>query len=311
MAADLTETPQPQCGYNILSGDNAKEEITAIMEDCVWNEDYNHMKNFVLMVEGQFKCNKCNFKWSSYTATIEIDLINRCISKKYRQKCKRCENFWALPCIVSEEFKSIFRQVIQGCVETEETGQPVSINRDEPSTSDHTVAYCEKCQELGEPCFLGGTRPVQATVTFSDSKSAATSIFRQIPHAMASYVQKHLNLLDQSLEGMCVQPVVHINDESSFIHMLPTKGSNAIADWNKICENKLDNFLRGLDYQSLSLQSGLLPKLQKIINEITSDMSVHVEEQAVFQIAGKSEEVEETLKLVKKCIYKKPCIVPF
>ena len=311
MAADLTPETSTQRGYNILTGDNAKQEITAIMEDCVWNEDYNHIKNFVLTLEAQFKCNKCNFKWSSYTATIGIDLMNPRISKKYRRKCKRCENFWALPCIASDEFKNVLQQVMQGCVETDETGQPVYIDRDEPSTSDHTVEYCEKCQELGKPCYVGGTRPITATVQFRDLKSAATSIFRQVPHATASYIQKNLHLLDQALEGMCVQPVVHIDDESSFIHMLPTKGSNAIAHWNRICENKLDNFLRGLGYQSLSLQSVLLPKLQKIISEVKSNMSVHVEEQAVFQIAGESEEVEKTLKFVKKCIHKKPCIVPF
>ena len=69
--------------------------------------------------------------------------------------------------------------------------------------------------------------------------------------------------------------------------------------------------MRGLDYQSLSLRSELLPKLRKIINEVKSDTSVHVKEQVVFQIAGESKEVEKTIKLINKCLKRKPCIVPF
>ena len=314
MAAGSAEA-STQRGYIISGGDNAEQEITTVIEDCVEYEDCTTIaQSFRFLVEAQFKCSKCNFRWSSHTVTITVDMINRCISKKYRRKCKRCKNYWALPCINSDEFKSALKEIMEDFVN--DTATPtLDLDYDEQSAiDDHTVEYCEKCLEFNLSCYNKRSRRhpcIMLTQRFGDPVwSSATTIFRQVPRVMASYIQEHLHLLNQRLEGMRVQTMVHIDDESAFIHILPTEIYHVIADWNKICENKLDTFLKGLDYQSLSLRPELLPKLQKIINKVKLDTSVHVEEQAVLQIAGESKEVEKTLKFVNKHLKKKPCIVP-
>ena len=92
---------------------------------------------------------------------------------------------------------------------------------------DHTVEYCEKCLEFNIPCYNKGSRQHVFTVLtqkFGDPVwSTGTTIFRQVPHVMASYIQEHLHLLDQRLEGMCVRTMMYIDDESAFIHMMPTE----------------------------------------------------------------------------------------
>ena len=301
-----------QCGYNILGGDNAEQEITAIMrtwEHGVCDDDRNYTIYFTVMVEAKFECSKCNFKWSSCNAAIKVDLRRRCISKKYRQKYKRCNSFWALPRIRSDKLKNVVEKLMNHCwkLDDDRCFLPFSA---EPSTSDHSEGYCERCIELGEPCYLGGTKASKKQRKLD--RSPVTSIFRQVPRVMASYIQNHLQLLNQVLEEMSVKIKVHLDDHSSFIHILPTQESKGIKDWNKICENKLDTFLKGLDCQSLSLQPELLPRLQEIIEEVKADPSLHVAEQTVYQIAGESQEVSKILESIQQneCIHK-PCIIPF
>ena len=85
-----------------------------------------------------------------------------------------------------------------------------------------------------------------------------------------------------------------------------------LKDWNKICENELDEYLKGLDCQSLSIQLALLPGLQEIIEEVKSDPSLHVAEQTEYQISGKNEEVSKALEEIQQNKSKhKPCIIPF
>ena len=163
---------------------------------------------------------------------------------------------------------------------------------------------------IGELCYVGGRKPVETTVSFGPTQSC-TTIFRQVPHVMASFIYKHVHLLNQVLEEMLAAIKVHMDSQSSFIHIVPTKNSRSIENWNKICESKLNKFLRGLDCQSLSLQPGLLPRLQEIIKEIKLDTSIHIEEQTVIQITGESQEVKKTLESIKRYMYRKPCIVPF
>ena len=84
---------------------------------------------------------------------------------------------------------------------------------------------------------------------------------------MASYIQNHLQILNKVLEEMCVKIKVHKDDRCGFIHILPTPESKDIEDWNEICENKLDEFLKGLDCQSLSIQPALLPGCRKSLKK--------------------------------------------
>ena len=297
MAASLT-----QCWYSILGGDNAQQEIQDY-EIPAYEDDFDYLKYFTVVVEAQFECSKCNFKWCSHNVTIKIDLIRRCISKKYRQKCKRCNNYWALPRIRSDKLKGVIERIIKHRQKMEEAKCFLAFGT-EQLTPDHSEEYCERCNELSKPCYLEERNSMQIKLDCSP----VTSIFRQVPHVMASYIEKHLHLLKQVLEEMRVKVTVHTEDQSGFIHIIPTKKSRKIQDWNRICENKLVTFLKSLDSQSLSVQPELLPGLEEVIKEIKSDPSLHVEEQTLFQIAGKSQEVRKTLENIQQ---KKPCILPF
>ena len=302
-----------QCGYNISGGDNAEQEIVDVMNIYDYgacDDDSDYQIYFTVTVEAQFECSKCNFKWSSHNATIKIDLRRRCISKKYRQKCKRCSSYWAIPRIRSDKLKSIIKKVMEHIWKMEDAGRFVPFGK-ESLSPDHGEGFCERCQELGEPCYLGGTKASKTQRRLD--RSPVTSIFRQIPHAMASYIQKNLHLLNKVLEEMWVKIKVHIDDRAGFVHILPKKNSITIADWNKICENKLDAFLGELDCQSFSIQPELLPRLQEIIDEVKLDASLDVAEQTLCQIAGKNNEVQKALEHVqpKECNCKKPCIIPF
>lgn len=141
---------------------------------------------------------------------------------------------------------------------------------------------------------MGGTKPskMQRKLDYSP----ATSIFKQVPHTMAFYIQKHLHLLYQILEELWVKINVHVDDQFGFIHILPTRKSKVIEDWNKICENKLNKFLKTLDCQSVSLQPELLPEVQEIIKELKSDASLDIKERTVFQVTGQTQEVKKTLE---------------
>ena len=121
------------------------------------------------MVEGQFEheCSKCNFKWSSHNTNIKIDLHQRCISKK----CKRCSSYWALPRIRSDKLKSIIEKVMEDIGHFLLFGQGHLI-------PDHGEGFCKRCQELGEPCYLGSMKA--STTQRKLDRSPVTSIFRQI-----------------------------------------------------------------------------------------------------------------------------------
>ena len=300
-----------QCGYSILGGNNAEKEITTIMEAYgvrVCDEDFDYVIYFTVRVEAQFECSKCNFRWSTHNSTIKIDLNRCCISKKYRQKCKRCRSYWALPCIRSDKLKSVVVGIMKHSWKMENAGHFLPFD-DGPSTPDHSEGYCERCKELSKPCHLWETKT--SKILSGLDCSPATSIFRQVPCIMASYIQKHQHLLYQELEEMSVEIKVHNDDQCGFIHLLPTKTSkNIIEDWNKICENKLDTILKRFDTHSLLLQPELLPELQGILKEIKLDMSLHVEKQTIFQVAGKTQEVKNTIENIQQ-MQKKPCIVPF
>ena len=126
-ASTKASTPRStQSGYNITGGDDAEQEIKAVMniyEYGVCDDDLDYTIYFTVMVDAEFECRKCLFKWSSHSATIKIDLGYRCISKKYRQRCKRCNSFWALPRIRSDKLKSLVEKIMKHLWKMEEAGR--------------------------------------------------------------------------------------------------------------------------------------------------------------------------------------------
>lgn len=183
---------------------------------------------------------------------------------------------------------------------------------DENTPYDHHEAYCERCMELGAPCCV--TQRGKKEQDMID-QSPVCSIFRQLSHAMAYYIQKHSEPLHSSLKDLFVKINIHIDDQCGFIHLVPTERSIGIVHWNKLCEEKLELFLNKLNSVSLSIQPEICPKLQEITKEVNSKASLCLKEQTILQIVGFREEVEgyvEFVDKIKATEYKqKNCIIPF
>ena len=145
--------------YRVMDDSEECEVISDILMDNdieVDEEDHNYLKYFTVRGEALFECDECDSRWSSYNATIKVDLLDKNISRKYTQKCKTCE-YWATPQFTRDRFQRIINRVI------EKYEDRVARNGRRPPHSQegfsgHTQAphmeeYCEKCQELGGPCW--------------------------------------------------------------------------------------------------------------------------------------------------------------
>ena len=306
-------------GYNIPSGSTAELEINGVLSDqfqvTVLDDDPDYFKYSTVKGDAYFECSKCNFRWSSHNGTIKIDLYNQKVLKKYKQRCYECGGYWAVPCFKSNRFKRIVQKIGHHLQKmkffNEEWFTPPYLN--EETSCDHDEAYCERCIELGAPCCV-----IQRGKKEQDmiDQSPVYSIFRQLSHVMACYIQKHPQPLHNSLKDLFVKINIHIDDQCGFIHLIPTERSIGIVHWNKLCEEKLESFLSKLNSVSLSIQPEISPKLQEITKEVNSKASLCLKEQTLLQIVGFREEVEEFVEFIEeiKAIeykQKKNCIIPF
>ena len=144
--------------YNILDEIEEGEVIGDILIENdieVDEDDPNYLKHFTIKGEALFECEECDTRWSSYNATIKVDLLAQNISRKYTQKCKTCE-YWATPQFTRDRFQRIINCVI-GKYEDRVARNGQRPHHSQEGFSGYTQAphmeeYCERCQELGEPC---------------------------------------------------------------------------------------------------------------------------------------------------------------
>lgn len=145
--------------FNILDETEESEVIGDILMENdieVDKGDPNYLKYFTVRGEALFECDECDSRWSSHNATIKVDLLAQNISRKYTQKCKECE-YWAIPQFTRDRFQRIINRVI------DKYEDRVARNGQRPAHgqegfSGHTQAphmeeYCERCKELGGPCW--------------------------------------------------------------------------------------------------------------------------------------------------------------
>ena len=146
--------------YRVIDDSEECEVIGDILMENgieVDDDDRSYLKYFTVKGEALFECHKCDSRWSSYAATIKVDLFTPKITRKYRQKCKTCE-YWASPQFTRDQFQCIINRVIDKYnsratrnIHHPPHSQEVFIIRTAPKP--HTQELCERCQELGRPCW--------------------------------------------------------------------------------------------------------------------------------------------------------------
>ena len=118
--------------------------------------DHQKLKYFTVRGEGLFECEGCDNRWTSHNATIKVDLFKKSIARKFTQRCKYCPKQWATPSFTDDRFEEIMDKVAEKyekrMVEDDENEQPVFIIAGS-NGKPHLQKYCEKCQELGKPCW--------------------------------------------------------------------------------------------------------------------------------------------------------------
>jgi len=158
--------------YDIVDEDNECDIIgTILMENDIEvdDDDPKYLKYFTVKGEALFECDECESRWSSHNTTVKVDLLRQEVSKKYTQKCKSCD-YWATPLFTRDRFERIMNKVVEKYEKrVDKNGQLFTIDNDDDDDDDddnddddeftgHTQAphmeeYCERCKELGGPCW--------------------------------------------------------------------------------------------------------------------------------------------------------------
>ena len=122
------------------------------------HSDHKMLKYYTVKVEGLFMCD-CGKTWSSFMATVKVDIDLKHLTKTYTQACKRCKD-WVTP---SYQLEDVMERVISKYFERKKalaTGNARGDNtlvdgglRIGNARGPHEESLCERCQELGRPCW--------------------------------------------------------------------------------------------------------------------------------------------------------------
>ena len=141
--------------------DDENETIAKMLREkgiVIKHSDHKMLKYYTVKVEGFFMCD-CGKTWSSYMATIKVDIYVKRLTKTYTQACKRCSD-WVTP---SYHLEDVMERVISKYFERKKslaTGNAAGDNtlvdsclRKGNTRGPHEESLCERCQELGIPCW--------------------------------------------------------------------------------------------------------------------------------------------------------------
>lgn len=146
------------CVLHRLSDEETIGRILREKDITIKEDDHKKLKYYTVKVKGKFEC-KCRRKWTSHKTTIKIDLYRKRLTKTYKQRCKRCRK-WVVPFFNLEDV--IDKVIIKYCErrESADSGDAGSdstlvdsnIAKGNPRRP-HEQALCERCEELGRPCW--------------------------------------------------------------------------------------------------------------------------------------------------------------
>ena len=147
---------------NYRISDEEDETIARMLKEKgirINSSDHKMLKYYTVKVEGLFKCKCGKPAWSSCMATVKVDLHLKRITKIYQQACKKCKQ-WVSPTFHLEdvmerviakyyERKKVVESGLAGGVDT----LVDSVARIGSARGPHEQSLCERCQELGKPCW--------------------------------------------------------------------------------------------------------------------------------------------------------------
>ena len=116
----------------------------------------NKLKYFTVRGEGLFECGGCDNRWTSHNASIKVDLFKKCVSRKFKQRCKFCPNHWATPYFTADRFEEIMDKVVskyESRLKGTDHDQPAPSAEAGYGGKPHMQEHCEKCQLQGLPCW--------------------------------------------------------------------------------------------------------------------------------------------------------------
>ena len=139
--------------------DNTIARMLSVKGITVKYNDDKMLKYYTVKVEGFFDCD-CGKTWSSYMATLKVDLYLKGITWIYKQACKSCGE-WVSP---SFQLEDVMERVITKYYERQKllaSGKAFGDNtlvdsdlrRGNAQGPYHEQSLCERCQEMGKPCW--------------------------------------------------------------------------------------------------------------------------------------------------------------
>ena len=122
--------------------------------------DNGQLKYFTIKAAAVFQCPNCGKAWSSHMATIKVDLYACKICKKYKQTCKSC-NDWIPPKFTEYRFKEAIDRVVTKYWERKRQydDDDTAVEYEDKrylhprAQPPHNELVCERCMELGRPCW--------------------------------------------------------------------------------------------------------------------------------------------------------------
>lgn len=183
---------------------------------------------------------------------------------------------------------------------------------------------CKSCKSWATPLYSSGQLKniveaiINCVIKSRRQKQSAhqldrpfiSSVLRQVSHAVACYLQKSTFSLYEAMKDQHVTIDFYINNDMSFVHLLPNIEAVQSDCWIKTCEDKLEAFLKSLSKVSVPVAPAVLPKLHDVIQ---STPSVYAEKLTVLQIGGEQRDVTDLLHSIKAVenSVRKPCILPY
>jgi len=250
------------------------------------------LRYFTVKVKGWFGCGVCYHRWISYNTSVKVDLLEKEV-KMYQQMCKggnaSCYT-WTEPYLRKEEFEIIAKTVIKYYKQRRKAGGIVPWYEFENSGLDkrmatrcHNERFCERCLELGEPCWLH-----------------LVPIIKPMP--LAASPDFVLASLSASLKALHAIVKMDKGDSGKdTINILPSKESSSVKNWRQKSEAIVISFLKNCYDLKVPVQPDIIPKLQGVMDVAKSNPSVYLEKQTMLQIvAATKQDVDKLLRKIKQ-----------
>ena len=142
-----------------LTKEEQSDIIRRVMREngvIVRRRDDNRLKIFTVKGEGLFRCcdeGGCGNSWTSHHTSIQVNLSNAYVFRRYMQRCQQCSTCWVLPRFTSDRFEEMMKKVIrmhENAMNGYYDNQPAPVHSN--TQGPHEQNDCERCIELERHC---------------------------------------------------------------------------------------------------------------------------------------------------------------